>query len=126
MSNKIKRNGAQKLFDEDRAKLYAGPKTGLNRIRQIVFGHEGTGHADSDNSVTFAPGKLNEIGQCLTQAETERGELLAALEKFGQVTAPFISEAISSRNPNILAAIDEANAAIKKARGNNSIPKVSA
>jgi len=44
-------------------------------------------------------------------------ELLEALQKLGQETAPFIATAIGSRNPNILAAVQKANEAIAKATG---------
>jgi|HubBroStandDraft_5_1064220.scaffolds.fasta_scaffold329773_2 hypothetical protein len=44
-------------------------------------------------------------------------DLLAALQQFGQATAPFIAGAIGSSNPNIMAAVGQANAAIAKATG---------
>ncbi len=44
-------------------------------------------------------------------------DLLAALKELGHATAPFISTAISSKNPVVIQAINLANAAIAKAEG---------
>jgi len=115
MGKSRRKTGAQKLFEQDKAALYAS-KTPINRIAQIIM-HEGKGAPNTANGQAFEAGQLNEILDNLRKSEAQQNDLISALEH-GVALASFF-EAHPAQNVKDLAAkfLPEMRAAIARAKG---------
>ena len=86
-----------------------------NKVEQLaIYGADGVKIAVVETWLGDQERAESEANAHLIAAAPELFEALLAL---GQATAPFISVAIGSRNRNVQAAINLANAAIRKAEG---------